>query len=110
MPAPTARQLLTAEQFAQLPESLGAELVRGEVVWPGSVEEPVNSWLHGSIVARLSAILLDFVVPRRLGRIYSGDPGMIIDRDPDTTRGPVVLSSPAPAWPARSGACGSSRA
>lgn len=82
--------LLTAEEFAEMPESRGAELVRGRIVWPGAVEEPVNSWMHGSVVARLGAILLDFVIPRRLGRVYTGDPGMIIGRDPDTTRGPDV--------------------
>jgi len=90
MPTRMAEQLLTAEEFAQMPESRGAELVRGRVVWPGAAEEPVNSWKHGSMVARLSAILLDFAIPRRLGQVYTGDPGMIIGRDPDTARGPDV--------------------
>ena len=94
MPTNVADRLLTAEEFAQMPESRGAELVRGRIVWPGTAPsaeaEPVNSWKHGSMVARLGAILLDFAIPRRLGQVYTGDPGMIIGRDPDTARGPDV--------------------
>lgn len=94
MPTRVAEQLLTAEEFAQMPESRGAELVRGKIVWPGTApgvaEETLNSWKHASMVARLGAILLDFAIPRRLGQVYTGDPGMIIGRDPDTARGPDV--------------------
>jgi len=86
----TTERLITAEEFAQMPESRGAELIRGRIVWPGTPEEPVNGWLHANIVAGLSAILLNFVIPRKLGQVYSGDPGMILRRDPDTTRGPDV--------------------
>jgi Uma2 family endonuclease len=80
-----AEKLLTAEEFATMPESQYAELVRGRIV-----ETPVNNWTHAELMVRLSMLLASFALSRRLGKVYCGDPGMVVERDPDTARGPDV--------------------
>jgi Uma2 family endonuclease len=76
---------MTAEKFFDLIIPDGrAELVRGEVVpmsFPG-VE-------HGVIAARVTARLLTFVEANALGFVTT-ETGFILERDPDTVRGPAV--------------------
>ncbi len=78
-------QEITAEEFADMPESEHAELVRGQIV-----EEPVNNWSHARVVTHVAFILQWITLKLRLGAVYTGDPGMILDRDPDTTRAPDI--------------------
>ena len=78
--------LLTAEQLAAMDEDFyKLELDRGRLV---IMEPPFPE--HGRVEARISAILLAFVDTRRLGVVYSGDPGFVLARSPDTVRGPDV--------------------
>jgi len=52
----------------------------------------------------LAARLFGFVEPRNLGAVYSGDPGFLIARDPDTVRAPdvaFVQAERVPAEPVR---------
>ncbi len=76
---------ITAEEFADMPESEHAELVRGHIV-----EEPANNGLHAEVVVHVAMILRWFVMKHHLGKVYAGDPGMILEPDPDTTRGPDI--------------------
>ncbi len=81
---PDPDRLLTAEEYARLPETPGYrdELLRGRVV-----REPSPGWPHGRAQARLSARLLTFVEEHDLG--YAGvETGFIVERGPDTVRGP----------------------
>ncbi len=83
-----AERLITAEEFAQMPESRGAELVRGRIVWPGVSEEPVNNWQHARLLMRLCLLFGSYAQRQRVGEFFAGDPGMIVKRGPDTARGP----------------------
>ena len=77
---------MTAEQLYELPDDgLRYELLRGTLV-----SEPVPSRLHGRTVTRLSKLLSNYVDPRRLGVVYTGDTGFVLARQPDTVRGPDV--------------------
>jgi Uma2 family endonuclease len=78
-------QQMTAEKFFDLIIPDGrAELVRGEVVpmsFPGGE--------HGVIAVRVAARLLSFVEATALGFV-TAETGFILERDPDTVRGPDV--------------------
>jgi Uma2 family endonuclease len=89
MPAPAApppATLLTAEQYAALPDDGKlTELVRGKVV-----EMPSPTPSHGFVCSNISGALREFVRPRDLGRVVSNDSGVQTERGPDTVRGPDV--------------------
>lgn len=79
-------ELVTAEQLYELPDDgLRHELLRGTLV-----SEPLPGGLHGRTVTRLAKLLGNFVDPRRLGVVYTGDTGFVLARKPDTVRGPDV--------------------
>ena len=81
-----ASELLTAEQFAQLPDSgYPEELVRGKVV---RTTEPNRR--HGQICARVVNLLGRYLTDHDLGHVLSNDAGVITRRSPDTMRGPDV--------------------
>ncbi len=78
--------LLTAEQFAQRPDTgYPEELVRGRIV-PMTMPKP----RHGEICGRAVRILGNFVEDHDLGRVLSNDSGVITERGPDTVRGADV--------------------
>lgn len=85
MSYPPTHKLLTAEEFGELP-ALGQpyELVRGVLVVH---EHPVP--VHGELAARIAALLIGFVRPRKLGRV-TVESGYVTERGPDTVRGPDV--------------------
>ena len=79
-------KLVTADDLMQLSaDGFHGELIRGVLCesMPPGVE-------HAQIAAELGRELGNFVKPRRLGRILVGDPGINIERDPDTVRAPDV--------------------
>lgn len=80
----TGRELLRAEEYYRLPEEPGwrDELVEGSVV-----REPMPSFGHGSTSARVARFLLEWVESRELGEVV-GECGFVVQRDPDTVRGP----------------------
>ena len=82
----TAKKLLTAEEFAALPDDgRRLELINGEVVEmaPGNVE-------HGSVTASLTSHLFVHVMDNSLGRVVTADPGIFLQRNPDIVRAPDV--------------------
>jgi Uma2 family endonuclease len=82
----TAEKLMTADEFAQLPnDGRPKELVRGRVVymnvpWPR----------HGQICVKTVMLLGSFVEERELGHVVSNDSGVKTERGPDTVRGADV--------------------
>lgn len=84
--APPTDTILTAEQYADLPDDGRlTELIRGRIV-----EMPQPTPAHGYYCANITGILRDYVRSRDLGRAVSNDIGVQTERDPDTVRGPDV--------------------
>ncbi len=83
----TVIKLLTAEEYARLPEEQDrpSELVRGVIV---RMNPP--RFRHGELSSNFAGLLRDYVRPRKLGRVVTNDSGVITERDPDTVRGPDV--------------------
>jgi Uma2 family endonuclease len=79
-----ARELITAEMLGQLPGGSGFELVGGRLVRVN----PANPH-HARLAALISARLLTFVEPRRIGTVMV-EAGFTLSRNPDTVRGPDV--------------------
>ena len=79
-------KLLTAEEYGQMPDDGRlTELVRGTIF---EMNRPFTS--RGDFPSRINDLLSQFVEQKRLGRVVSGDAGMVTQRDPDTVRGPDV--------------------
>ena len=75
-------RLLTAEEYGRLPnDGRPTELVRGKIV---ESNRPFTS--HGYLMSRITALLWQFVDQHNLGRVVSGDAGIITQRDPDSVR------------------------
>lgn len=89
--ATVASKLMTAEEFfdwANHPNNRDkyCELERGEVV-----EMTKPGIRHGVVCANAARILQNFCFTRKKGFVCSNDTGMVLERDPDTVRGPDVL-------------------
>src|SRR3954465_1283964 len=87
MTTATGATQLTAEQFARLarPEDGSLqELVRGVIE-----TTPPPGFLHGVCCNRVGRKLGNFVDDNRLGFVTNKS-GVIVDRNPDTVRGPDV--------------------
>jgi Uma2 family endonuclease len=81
---------MTAEEFGkwvQRPENAnkGFELVRGEVIELPSPFKP-----HGTVCMNVGWVLGCYVRQRGGGYLTGNDSGVILERDPDTVRGPDV--------------------
>jgi Uma2 family endonuclease len=90
MSTATATKLLTAEEFydfVHLPENADRwfELVRGEVI-----ELPPPRKPHGFVCTKVASALDRYVTERGMGYVTSNDSGVILERLPDTVRGPDV--------------------
>jgi Uma2 family endonuclease len=82
----TEPKLLGAEEYGQRPDDgQWTELVRGKVV-----ETSLPYTTHGYLMNRVGVLLTLFVEKADLGRVVSGDAGVITERNPDTVRGPDV--------------------
>ncbi len=83
----TITSLLTAEQYAVLPDSFDGptELIKGELVTMSPARPR-----HGEICMRIVYLLTKFLEVTPLGRVVCNDSGMVTERGPDTVRGPDV--------------------
>lgn len=82
----TIKTLLTAEDLLALPDDGHSyELVDGELV-----EVSLPGGEHNSVMGNIYYGLRNYAQPRGLGRVLSGDTGIILRRAPDTVRGPDV--------------------
>jgi Uma2 family endonuclease len=82
-----ATPLMTAEQFLALPEDgMERELIRGELK-----ERPmtVRNQYHAEVMAIVSQRLRNWLesLPAASGKVYAGDVGCILQRDPDLVVG-----------------------
>lgn len=85
MSALPATRILTAEQFARLPDDDNPmELVRGRIV-----RMNVPGFQHGYICTNVAAILHQHVRRHNLGRVVDNS-GVVTERSPDSVRGPDV--------------------
>jgi len=84
--ATVTEALLTAEQFAALPDpGHPEELVRGRII-PMPMPKP----RHGYVCNNAGLILGTFVDEHQLGWVLNNDTGVITERGPDTVRGADV--------------------
>jgi Uma2 family endonuclease len=84
--ATVTETLLTAEQYAQLPDNgRPSELVRGRVV---EMNPPFPR--HGQICSTVTLVLGSFAREHNLGHIIGNDSAVLTERDPDTVRGADV--------------------
>lgn len=96
-PEPT-RRLLTAEEFLyEQPDDLRTELIAGEMVC-----EPLPKPKHGRLAARMVHLLMDFTDEHPLGEVF-GETGFVLERGPDTVRGPDASFVSAERWDAARG-------
>jgi Uma2 family endonuclease len=80
------KTLLTAEELLQLPSGDGRyELLHGELV----EMSPANG-RHNEIITEVAFYLRNHVRPRRLGKVLTGDTGIILARNPDHVRAPDI--------------------
>jgi Uma2 family endonuclease len=84
-------RLMTAEEFYEWvhrPENRDRcwELERGEIV---EMSRPGKR--HGMICGNVTRILGNHAVQRKKGYVCSNDTGVVVERKPDTVRGPDVL-------------------
>jgi Uma2 family endonuclease len=78
--------LITAEDFARIAQVLGpCELVKGEIVpmSPGGVR-------HSRVTVNACSLLDAHCRARDIGRVLTGEAGVIVARRPDTVRGADV--------------------
>jgi Uma2 family endonuclease len=82
----TATTLITAEEYAQLPD-LGrpTELVQGEII-----EMNLPGPRHGQVSAKAVYFGLQYNEKYDCMHVLSNDTGVVTERDPDTVRGPDV--------------------
>jgi Uma2 family endonuclease len=88
--ATAAAGLMTAEEFydwVHRPENHDRlfELDQGEVV-----EMPAPGRRHGTICANVTGVLWTYTRAQGNGNVCSNDVGLVLERDPDTVRGPDV--------------------
>src|SRR5207249_2831406 len=85
-----ATKLMTAEEFGEFVDrsenaNKWFELVRGEVI-----DLPPPTKRHGAVCGNSARILGNYTFQRRKGYITTNDSGVILERDPDTVRGPDI--------------------
>ncbi|MEX0718773.1 MAG: Uma2 family endonuclease [Planctomycetaceae bacterium] len=91
----TATTLLTAEEFAQLPDTVPYELVRGELV---EMNRPTIR--HGLVSRNVVFALAQWARQESAGFVLPNHTGVVTERDPDSVRGPdcfFIRSDRAPA-------------
>jgi len=86
----TTPKSLTAVEFSEWvnrPENVNRwfELVRGEVI-----ELPPPMKRHGFVAVNVGRILGNYTFQRGKGYVTGNDSGVILEREPDTVRGPDV--------------------
>jgi Uma2 family endonuclease len=86
--ATMTQQLLTAEEFMNLPDPPDGsqqELIRGVIV-----TMPPPKGRHGVCCAALVRVVGNHVHDNRLGTLTANDTGVILEHSPDTVRGPDI--------------------
>ena len=77
---------MTADELFKLPK----DEARGELIQGVFYPAMPTGGRHGKIEARLAWLLGNVVQPSGLGTVMTGDPGIVLERGPDTVRAPDV--------------------
>src|SRR5688500_10673531 len=79
-------KLMTAEELMVMPEDgWQYELIEGVLV-----RMPPDNPEHASLEVELVWHLRSFLEVNELGKLFAGDPGFILGRNPDTVLGPDI--------------------
>ena len=84
----TLAKLITAEEFAEMPgpeDGTQQELVRGVII-----SMPLPNARHGFCCATIARLIGNFVAVNKLGIVTCNDAGVVVERNPDTVRGPDI--------------------
>ena len=82
----TVLKLMTAEELLSIPDDgMQRELIRGVLT-----EDMPPGYEHGAVENRIGRLLGNFVDDNDLGEVLSGDSGFVLERNPDTVRGPDI--------------------
>ena len=82
----TKPKLMTAEELLlMLDDDMKRELIRGVLT-----EDMPPGYEHGVVEFRIGRLLGNFVEDNDFGEILGGDSGFVLERGPDTVRGPDV--------------------
>jgi Uma2 family endonuclease len=79
----TTTRLVTADDLFKMGEDAPYELVRGALR-----EVTPTTGMHGWVIVEFARRLGNFVVERRMGRLYGGETGFVIEVGPDTVLAP----------------------
>ena len=86
MSTASATKPMTADELLARSCELGrCELIRGELI---KMSPPGGE--HGSVCADLTFHISRFVRDQSLGKVYAAETGFVLERNPDTVRGPDV--------------------
>ena len=77
---------MTADELFKLPK----DEARGELIQGVFYPAMPTGGRHGEIEALLAWRLLNVVQPSGRGRVMTGDPGIVLERGPDTVRAPDI--------------------
>ena len=80
------KKLLTADDLLRL----SAEGVRGELILGELCETMPAGGLHGQVAMLTGRLLMNFVMPRRMGTVFGTDAGVVLQNGPDIVREPDV--------------------
>src|SRR6266446_4233827 len=81
-------KLVTAEEFSKMPDPLDGsrqELEKGVVC-----TMPPAMGIHGIVCSKADRLIGNYSDANKLGHVASNDTGVIVERNPDTVRGPDV--------------------
>ena len=82
----TKPKLITAEELLLMPDDdMKRELIRGVVT-----EDMPPGYEHGVVEVRISRLFANYSEDNDFGEVLSGDSGFVLERGPDTVRGPDV--------------------
>ena len=82
----TILELMTADKLLLMPDDgMQRELIRGVLT-----EDMPPGYEHGVVQFRIGRLLGNFVEDNDFGEILGGDSGFVLERNPDTVRGPDV--------------------
>ena len=97
----TILKLMTAEELLLMPDDgIQRELIRGVLT-----EDMPPGDEHGVLVARIGWLFTNYCEANDYGEVRAGDSGFLLERNPDTVRGPDVawvspdrLAAPVPGY------------
>jgi Uma2 family endonuclease len=79
------KKQITADELLAMGDIGRCELIDGEIIHMA----PAGAQ-HGGIAGQVYGFIWTFVMPRKLGRVFTAETGFTIKRNPDTVRAPDI--------------------